>query len=86
MLVNFASIMDKEYVAAQKIGSIIAQLNSEKFGLIMSNIPRNPTNIAEILYRPTSFFKINLEKIVIKKGDMKKRLVASANGIRVNEI
>jgi len=78
--------MDKEYVAAQKIGSIIAQLNSEKFGLIMSNIPRNPTNIAAILYRPTSFFKINLEKIVIKKGDMKKRLVASANGIRVNEI
>jgi|TARA_B100000902_G_scaffold392894_1_gene446069 hypothetical protein len=73
-------------VAAQKIGSIIAQLNSEKFGLIMSNIPRNPTNMAEILYRPTSFFKINLEKIVIKKGDMKKRLVASANGIRVNEI
>ena len=73
-------------MAAQKIGSIIAQLNSEKFGLIMSNIPRNPTNIAEILYRPTSFFKINLEKIVIKKGDMKKRLVASANGIRVNEI
>jgi hypothetical protein len=52
----------------------------------MSNIPRNPTNMAEILYRPTSFFKINLEKIVIKKGDMKKRLVASANGIRVNEI
>ena len=78
--------MDKEYVAAQKIGSIIAQLNSEKFGLIMSNIPRNPTNIAEILYRPTSFFKINFEKIVIKKGDIKKRLVASANGIRVNEI
>ncbi len=73
-------------MAAQKIGSIIAQLNSEKFGLIMSNIPRNPTNMAEILYRPTSFFKINLEKIVIKKGDMKKRLVASANGIRVNEI
>ena len=73
-------------MAAQKIGSIIAQLNSEKFGLIMSNIPRNPTNMAEILYRPTSFFKINLEKIVIKKGDMKKRLVASANGISVNEI
>ena len=60
MLVNFASIIDKEYVAAQKIGSNIAQLNSEKFGLIMSNIPINPTNIAEILYRPTSFFKINL--------------------------
>ena len=78
--------MDKEYVVAQKIGSIIAQLNSEKFGLIMSNIPRNPTNIAQIRYMPTSFFKINLEKIVIKKGDMKKRLVASANGIRVNEI
>ena len=72
-------------MAAQKIGSIIAQLNSEKFGLIMSNIPRNPTNMAEILYRPTSFFKINLEKIVIKKGDMKKRLVASANGIKVRE-
>ena len=78
--------MDKEYVVAQKIGSIIAQLNSEKFGLIMSNIPRNPTNIAETLYRPTSFFKINFEKIVIKTGDIKKRLVASANGIRVNEI
>ena len=47
-------------------------------GLTINNVPKKPTTIAKTLFNPIGFLRITLERIVIKNGLMKNRLVASA--------
>ena len=47
-------------------------------GFTISNVPKKPTTIAKTLFKPIGFLRITLERIVMKNGLMKNRLVASA--------
>ena len=82
----FAKVIESAYVNAVIIGNNIQILMFVKSGLIINNVPEKPTMILKILFIPISFFKIKQEKIVIKKGLTKNKLVASARPILLKEI
>ena len=66
-------------------GKSIYQLKLLKEGFIISNVPKRPINIAPNRCSPIECLRIKTEKIVIKIGFTKNKLLASAKDILVNE-
>ena len=60
--------------------------SSPNSGFTISNAHKKPTTIANTLFKPIGFLSIIFEKIVIKKGLMKNKLVASASVILLTAI
>ena len=63
------------------IGKTIKKLKVSYPGLIISSVPQKPTSMAKVLCGPIELLRMSFEKIVMKSGLTKNKLVASARGI-----